>query len=669
MNRKNYFLFRFLFLAAILLQRIPVFSQDTIPRHDFHLNDTAVAKAITLEEYILKSDSPVRSYVANPGLTIEKPDSIQKSRYASGTLTDLLSQNGIAFLKSYGGGSLATTTIRGASASQTPVLWNGINMQSPTNGNVDLSLVPVILCDDVTLQNGGASAGWGSGAISGVIQAKNNSSFGDGLRIKYAGQAGSFGEMNHGIKISYGDSCFFSDVRVYRQVAKNNFTYRNIAVYGSPLDTLVNSDFLQQGAMGQAGWRSKSLNNYFTIRSWYQSSDRGIAPSMLEVNSNSRQKDKFFRTVADWEMHYHKINLEVKSAAFTEFLDFYPGNNQPSSVTHALSFVNEADCRLSFSHKFSGTFGINDTWCKADVTEYIPVKIQNRASAFAAIQYLPADYWNLVLNFRDEEVQGKITPLVGSFGAEWSRLKFLALKTSISRNYRIPTFNDLYWTPGGNPDLKPEDSWNEDGSVVFHYNKKNFDINYTGTAYYRVTKNWILWQPTSNSGIWSPENLLEVWSRGFEHRLKASWTKNKFALNFIAGYDYVRATNQKSKNPSDVSIGKQLPYVPANHFYGMLQITYRKFYLAYNHQFNGLRFTTSDHTAYLPAFDLADLTIGKRIDYKKAFGNAYGDLFFRVNNIFNKEYQAIAWRAMPGRNFEIGLTIDFNKPKKILGIE
>jgi vitamin B12 transporter len=673
MNRKKIVPSALLLFVTVMLQYNLAFAQDTIPEKDsvpvnHHIesipyyrvstHDSIAFRHITLDSYTLIC--PVRAYVSNPGLQIEKPDSIQQSRYSAGTLTDLLGQNGMTFLKYAGNGSLATTSIRGASASQTLVLWNGVSIESPTNGNLDLSLMPGILFDVVSLQNGGGSAGWGSGAIGGVIQAGSAGSYKEGLHVRYLGQYGSFGEMDHGLKISYSNEKYFADVRAYHQVAENNFTFRNLFVAGHPIDTLVNAEFFQQGIQGQLGWHSPDFNRQLTVRAWYQNSDRGIPPTMQETNSDAYQKDEFFRSMADWQMNYHKLRLEVKSALLTEFMDYYIGYHYPNSFTHALSLVNEADCRIGFTDKFSGTFGITDTYAKADVTQYLPSTEQNRAGAYAAFQFLPDENWNIVLNFREEEVQGKIKPIMPSLGAEWYKIKFITLKTSVSRNYRVPAFNDLYWVPGGNPDLQPEDSWNADAAVVFHYNKDNFKIEYSATAYYRVTRNWIYWHPSdNNSAVWSPENLLEVWSRGFEHRLNLKWTKNKFDLNFIAGYDYVRATNEKSKSVTDISIGKQLPYVPANHIFGMLQFSYSKFYLAYNHQFNGLRFTVNDHSEYLPAFDIANLTIGKRFDYRKS----YCDIYFRVNNLFDKEYQSIAWRPMPGRNYQVGITIDFNKPK------
>ncbi|MCS2983587.1 TonB-dependent receptor [Bacteroides xylanisolvens] len=46
------------------------------------------------------------------------------------------------------------------------------------------------------------------------------------------------------------------------------------------------------------------------------------------------------------------------------------------------------------------------------------------------------------------------------------------LKVSISRNYRFPTLNDLYFLPGGNPNLKNEQGFSYDAGVSFEVGKE-----------------------------------------------------------------------------------------------------------------------------------------------------------------------------------------------------
>lgn len=613
----------------------------------------AVAQDTLVPQHNLDAVEIIQPVKVNPGVQYQNPDSLQTSRTGSGTLTDLLSENGILFLKSYGGGNLATTAMHGASASQTPVTWNGISLQSPTNGNVDLSLMPAILCDFISLQNGGSD-----GSIGGIIKTGSYLKNDDGFRVRYSGLAGSFGQLENGVKLSYSNHRMCGGIRAYYQTADNDFTFRNLAVNGFPKDTITNSGFLQQGIYGELYYTNKNANQYWTIKSWYQNSDRGIPPTMLESSGEARQKDEFSRTAASYHIVHNNFEYELKSALFTEFMDFDFGFSQPASLTHALSVIHEAKMIYSRNNKLVLNIAVNDTWCKADVTQFVPVTTQNRAGIFSDVNFFAAKKLQLNFSLKEEEVAGKFVPLVGSAGAFWNKYKFLSLRASVSRNYRIPTFNDQYWVPGGNPGLKPEDSWNEDISADFHSQLRKIKFSYVVSLYNRNTTNWILWQP--GPGYWSPVNLLSVWSRGVDHRVKISWKKDKTVVSFYAGYEYVRATNEKSKALNDVSIGKQLMYLPANHFSSALQITYRNFYIAGNYQLTDLVFTATDHSSYLPAYDLVTATVGSRINFKSSFGN----IFFRVNNLLDKEYQTVAWRPMPGRSFQLGLTIELHSPLK-----
>jgi len=54
----------------------------------------------------------------------------------------------------------------------------------------------------------------------------------------------------------------------------------------------------------------------------------------------------------------------------------------------------------------------------------------------------------------------------------------------------------------------------------------------------------------------------------------------------------------------------------------------------------------------LPQYLLNNISVGKKFSIKKV------DLEIRIKayNIFDIDYQAVLWRAMPGRNYEISLS-------------
>ena len=67
------------------------------------------------------------------------------------TVAELLSENSVIYIKSYGSGGLSTASFRGTGAGHTQLTWNDININNPMVGQFDLSLVPAGFIDDINI--------------------------------------------------------------------------------------------------------------------------------------------------------------------------------------------------------------------------------------------------------------------------------------------------------------------------------------------------------------------------------------------------------------------------------------------------------------------------------------------------------------------------------------
>ncbi|HSZ25314.1 MAG TPA: TonB-dependent receptor, partial [Cytophagaceae bacterium] len=180
-------------------------------------------------------------------------------------------------------------------------------------------------------------------------------------------------------------------------------------------------------------------------------------------------------------------------------------------------------------------------------------------------------------------------------------------------------------------------------------------INFSTTVFNRNIHNWILWVPAGN--YWVPENVLKVWSRGIENTIDL--TLNIHQIKFTTGlrFDYILSTNEKVPAGSENQLGKQLIYVPQ--YKGGLKVggIYHGYSLSYTHNYTGIVYTQADDAAFVNGYWLGNMIFSKLF----IKGNTGISLLFKINNIWNKSYQVIAYRAMPGRNFEIGISIQLNK--------
>jgi vitamin B12 transporter len=67
----------------------------------------------------------------NTGSKTCQPDSVASITYRTQSLAELLGSQSQVYIKSYGQGTLATSSFRGAATEHTAVLWKGFNLQSP----------------------------------------------------------------------------------------------------------------------------------------------------------------------------------------------------------------------------------------------------------------------------------------------------------------------------------------------------------------------------------------------------------------------------------------------------------------------------------------------------------------------------------------------------------
>lgn len=79
-----------------------------------------------------------------------------------------------------------------------------------------------------------------------------------------------------------------------------------------------------------------------------------------------------------------------------------------------------------------------------------------------------------------------------------SRKGNIMVKASVSRNYRFPTLNDLYFLPGGNPDLKNEQGFSYDAGISFDVGKeKVYKLSGGMNWFDSYIEDWIIWLPTT----------------------------------------------------------------------------------------------------------------------------------------------------------------------------
>lgn len=624
--------------------------------------DTSTHK---LNEVLIQSD---KANTTLPSKTAVHIDSVTLEHYRTNSLAELLSNQSAIHIKSYGNGNIATSSIRGGNAAQTAVLWNGLNIQNPLLGQTDLSLLQSSLFDDVTLEYGSSSANYGSGSVGGNILLQNKVLFSQGIKTRLQMAYGSFDnrKVNSAVQLSYRR--FISNTKVYSQDCKNNYLYYDRSTQERVLKQNEHADYSNKGLM-QELYFIPFNNHKFSLRFWYNSTFRNL-PVYTKTISRQHQDDKNLKANVEWEYSKRAFSTILRGAFFNDHLDYTDSTSRQFNKNTTNTIIAENINNLNYKHHHISS-GLNYTFYGAAIT--------NRINRFSSNEKDSSIYHNLSklavfvtyrttllnerllynLNIRKEFSSQMPVPFTGSTGLAYKLHKLITLKADAAKGFRQPSLSDLYYFPGGNPNLKPEDSYGMEGGVELRYNKSHYSVSFEGTYFNRHTKNWILWLPTS-MGYPSPVNIAEVYSRGTETKTELAYRNKEWLIRLSVFTAYTLSTNQKAAGENDNSKGRQLVYTPRYTGQASLTLCYKEIRLLFNSNYTGYRFTSTDNSSWLEPYYLANL----KLSWAYQYTNFKGEFFGSINNLFNKDYMVVQNVPMAMRNYEAGITLQYHKKSK-----
>ncbi|MEI7983158.1 MAG: TonB-dependent receptor, partial [Bacteroidota bacterium] len=236
-------------------------------------------------------------------------------------MSKILIQNSTVFIKSYGNGTLSTPSLRGTTAQHTQVEWNGINLNSPMLGQIDLSQIPVSQFDEIEILYGAAGISRTGGAFGGVINMATNPVWSKGFTATLAQTIGSFNTYTTNLKIIAGSSSFQSQTKANYSSSINNFPY-----YNDYLGTTVrqqNSGYQSAGITQEIFWKIKD-KHLISGRIWYNFNHRNLPPSTTEygLNHSEKEKDEALRAVIEYKLVEPHFNASVKSCLVDQFMNY-----------------------------------------------------------------------------------------------------------------------------------------------------------------------------------------------------------------------------------------------------------------------------------------------------------------------------------------------------------
>lgn len=563
------------------------------------------------------------------------------------------------YIKSYGASNLATLAQRGLSAQQTQVLFEGFSLNSPMNGTIDLNLLPLALFSTISLYTPNEAFVYAPGSFAGSLNLQSRVG-NDTLQVDLQQEVGSFDTYNTTVKLGGITGKWKQQGTFVLRRANNNYTFNNSSLAGSPEQTLSNA-FFHQYAGGynlahQSGFSLKSITSY---------TDKGIPPTMLSVNNHELQNDWLNMQVLSFKKSFGKYLLDLSTGYKFESIEYSNALADIHEQSHSHNVFIKAEHAANYGwgrHQLSyRVIGRHNSQLSRH--QMLPGNTyQPQTSVYGELTYdllrdsLHKDHLlTLGLAAREQLDEQDLSPLLPKMFVRISRANYI-FYTSVQRNYRYPTINDRYWMPGGNPNLKAEQGLNfEVSNKYFKALGHSVYINISNSFYLMRINNWILWQPTG-FGYWAPENVRTVRSLGNETMLILQHY-GRLEWQVYVKYHFNRATNLATSNPNDAAKGKLLIYSPQHLFFAGVYLAYRGWNLYYSQSYTGQRYINSDNSQALVPYTTGTVRLGKIF----WFNRHNLELYVTVENLWDEQYQNVAWRPMPGRSYLGGITYTFAK--------
>lgn len=657
---------------------------------------------LLIPEVVVVAKRPIKEI----GVQQTKFDSVMLKENIALSMADVLTFNSSIFVKSYGRATLSTVAFRGTSPSHTQVTWNGMRINNPMLGMTDFSMIPSYFIDDASLLHGTSSVNETGGGLGGSVKLSTHPADAEGFGLQYVQGIGSFSTFDEFLRLTYGDSHWQVSTRAVYSSSPNDYKYRNHDkkenIYDEDMNIIGQYYPTERNRSGsfkdlhvlQEAYYNTGGGDRFGLNAWYINSNRELAMLTTDygddIDFENRQREHTFRGILSWDHLRNDWKVSAKAGYIHTWMAYdYKrdvGNGVMASMTRSRSRVNtfygQADGEYYIGNKWLFTASLSAHQHLVESSDKnIITQDGNRAvvgydkgrielSGSVSAKWRPIERFGMSVVLREEMYGTDWTPIIPALFLDGvlSERGNIVAKASVSRNFRFPTINDLYFLPGGNPDLRKESGWTYDAGLSFAVGKKGvYSLSGSATWFDSYVDDWIIWLPTTK-GFFSPRNLKKVHAYGVELQagLNVALAK-EWSLGLDGTASWTPSINESEPmTPADQSVGKQLPYVPEYSATLTGRLSWRTWSFLYKWCYYSERYTMSSNdislTGHLPPYFMSNITL------EKGFSFHWADLSLKgsINNLFNEEYLSVLSRPMPGINFEIfiGITPKFGKNKK-----
>ncbi|MDR0713178.1 MAG: TonB-dependent receptor plug domain-containing protein [Bacteroidales bacterium] len=608
-------------------------------------------------------------------------------------------------LKDYGGvGGLKTIDIRSMGTNHLGVFYDGIQLGNAQNGQIDLGKFSLDNIEEITLYNGQKSEILQSakdfGASGTIYLRTRHPHFGKGetRHVKAIVRTGSFGLLNPSLlwEQKLGKVAASVNAEYVRASGKYKFRYRKVLRDGTVAwdTTAVRQNGDIRSVRLENGWNGPAGQGRWNAKAYFYDSERGIPGAIVNNvwKRSQRQWDRNFFMQGSYRNSFARNGEIIVNAKYAN--DRMRYLNPDTTLMYIDNTFRQQEIYTSVAGKYAllpqweVSMAVDYQWNALDASLQDFVFPQRNTALVALATALRWKRLKAQASLLSTSVfervgeasrQGKpqnrqrYTPAVFLSWQPFARTTDvrndetspLTLRAFYKHIFRMPTFNDLYYTDIGNVSLRPE--YTTQYNIGFQYGRNPkrrttaFNWKIQADAYYNEVTDKIIAVPKGNGQFrWMMMNLGYVKIRGLDLSGETEWQLPKdAAITTQLNYTFQKAqdfTNPADNRPQAGTWGGQIAYIPQHSGSAIVAFLWKTWEANYSFIYTGERYHNSSNIRenYEQPWYTHDMTVAKTFNIKKVKFKISAE----INNLLNQFYDVVLNYPMPGRNYKLTLKMD-----------
>lgn len=588
--------------------------------------DTNSLNSSEIENITIRSTRiPAGAKDIGSSLYIISEDQI-KARGFKDAIDAISSAPGVTSKQNGSFGGVGTIRIRGASSSQTLVLVDGVpvNDSSSPAGGYNFEYLNTSNIQSIEVLKGSQSTLWGSDAIGGVIniytKQPESTSFGASAEI------GSFGLKRGSADINFAGSN--SRFRVSTsKTSVDGISKADEKDGNSEDDGFESESYSMSGSIDLDSLILKGSLSYMESQVEYDS--YGFATGVQDGDERSNT-DEFIGSIsAFFDLFDDKLQNSIFISQSDINRDYYSNGSFSFGAEGKRELIRyQGNIEVNEFNKVA--FGLESEESKVDVDE------STIDGSFLLYEFRPNSKITISTGIRNDDHEGFGSKTTRRISGTFKPSDNLIIRSSWGEGFKVPTiFQSTYFCCGAtsaNSSIRPETSTSYDFGFELFFNEMNSNFSIT---YFDQDIND---QINFSFGVGGYENIDKVNSEGFEIALDYQISK---LMSLYLNYSYIDSVDGN---------GSSLFYVAKDS--GEAGLIYEP-----NNSFSGsiiARYNGSESSSY------GKIDSWIRFDVNGSYKlSGTNELYFRIENLLDEEYQQIFGYGTPERSGFIGLRSKF----------